>query len=130
MGATAECFPCQEAHFVRWSLWDDLRSARWSLRQESNLYLPLRRRPFYPLDYGGKATRIFACAWRAAFRLLPAPRPDQVQRIVQPRLRTQREALRDAVDQLPVAGGRVEPALVADVPAPRQLLAERDHGFA
>ena len=25
----------------------------WSLRQESNLYLPLRRRPFYPLNYGG-----------------------------------------------------------------------------
>jgi hypothetical protein len=24
----------------------------WSLRQESNLYLPLRRRPFYPLNYG------------------------------------------------------------------------------
>jgi hypothetical protein len=28
------------------------RSARWSRRQESNLYLPLRRRPFYPLNYG------------------------------------------------------------------------------
>ena len=25
----------------------------WSLRQESNLYLALRRRPFYPLNYGG-----------------------------------------------------------------------------
>lgn len=24
----------------------------WSRRQESNLYLPLRRRPFYPLNYG------------------------------------------------------------------------------
>ena len=25
----------------------------WPPRQESNLYLPLRRRPFYPLNYGG-----------------------------------------------------------------------------
>ncbi len=28
------------------------RKRRWSRRQESNLYLPLRRRPFYPLNYG------------------------------------------------------------------------------
>ncbi len=27
------------------------RKHRWSPRQESNLYLPLRRRPFYPLNY-------------------------------------------------------------------------------
>ena len=27
-------------------------TSRWSRRQESNLYLPLRRRPFYPLNYG------------------------------------------------------------------------------
>ena len=27
---------------------------RWSRRQESNLHLPLRRRPFYPLNYGEK----------------------------------------------------------------------------
>ena len=26
----------------------------WPHRQESNLYLPLRRRPFYPLNYGGR----------------------------------------------------------------------------
>ena len=25
----------------------------WSPRQESNLHLALRRRPFYPLNYGG-----------------------------------------------------------------------------
>jgi hypothetical protein len=25
----------------------------WRLRQESNLYLALRRRSFYPLNYGG-----------------------------------------------------------------------------
>ena len=31
----------------------------WCLRQESNLYLPLRRRPFYPLNYGGEARRQF-----------------------------------------------------------------------
>ena len=29
-----------------------LRTLIWSRRQESNLYLPLRRRPFYPLNYG------------------------------------------------------------------------------
>ena len=26
----------------------------WCLRQESNLYLALRRRSFYPLNYGGR----------------------------------------------------------------------------
>ncbi len=38
------------------AFWDGLRRAetsKWCLRQESNLYLPLRRRPFYPLNYGG-----------------------------------------------------------------------------
>ena len=58
--------------------------------------------------------------------LLPAQRPDQVERVVAARLRAQREALGDAVDELPAAGGRVEAALVADVPALRDLLAEAD----
>ena len=30
------------------------REALWRPRQESNLYLALRRRSFYPLNYGGK----------------------------------------------------------------------------
>ena len=30
----------------------DCATFNWSRRQESNLYLPLRRRPFYPLNYG------------------------------------------------------------------------------
>ena len=34
----------------RWTL-------HWSRRQESNLYLPLRRRPFYPLNYGERERR-------------------------------------------------------------------------
>ena len=34
----------------------------WSRRQESNLYLPLRRRPFYPLNYGERSVR----GWREA----------------------------------------------------------------
>jgi hypothetical protein len=29
----------------------------WYHQQESNLYLALRRRSFYPLNYGGKKTR-------------------------------------------------------------------------
>lgn len=29
----------------------------WSPRQESNLYLALRRRPFYPLNYGESRSR-------------------------------------------------------------------------
>jgi hypothetical protein len=37
--------------------WDGLRRRRWSRRQESNLYLPLRRRPFYPLNYGERSAR-------------------------------------------------------------------------
>ena len=89
----------------------------WSRRQESNLYLPLRRRPFYPLNYGERAARILACvpggAGRAPGRSqaclepvegpartpsgggpgyspgrglhsLPAPGPDQVERVVLP----------------------------------------------
>ena len=31
----------------------------WCLRQESNLYLALRRRSFYPLNYGGGLGRAF-----------------------------------------------------------------------
>ena len=30
----------------------------WCPRQESNLYLALRRRSFYPLNYGGKGTSL------------------------------------------------------------------------
>ncbi len=30
------------------------RMMTWRLRQESNLYLALRRRSFYPLNYGGR----------------------------------------------------------------------------
>ena len=33
-------------------------SERWRPRQESNLYLALRRRSFYPLNYGGGVTAI------------------------------------------------------------------------
>ena len=38
--------------------WNEFLESR---RQESNLYLPLRRRPFYPLNYGeqGPAARAF-----------------------------------------------------------------------
>lgn len=32
-------------------------SPQWSPRQESNLYLALRRRPFYPLNYGETQAR-------------------------------------------------------------------------
>src|SRR5436190_9244469 len=32
----------------------------WSRRQESNLYLPLRRRPFYPLNYGERGAESMA----------------------------------------------------------------------
>jgi hypothetical protein len=35
---------------------------RWSLRQESNLYLALRRRPFYPLNYGGMSVDFLMAA--------------------------------------------------------------------
>lgn len=33
---------------------------RWSPRQESNLYLALRRRLFYPLNYGESQVRAIA----------------------------------------------------------------------
>ena len=36
--------------------------AGWSHRQESNLYLALRRRPFYPLNYGGTAVDFLMAA--------------------------------------------------------------------
>lgn len=31
---------------------------QWRPRQESNLYLALRRRSFYPLNYGGVGTEL------------------------------------------------------------------------
>ena len=50
---------------------DDLK---WCLRQESNLYLALRRRLFYPLNYGGYAGEILACSLES-----PAAHQRQVQ---------------------------------------------------
>jgi hypothetical protein len=41
----------------------------WSRRQESNLYLPLRRRPFYPLNYGERGAD-FGMRFRRAFAVL------------------------------------------------------------
>ena len=38
---------------TRHKRWSCSRLRGWSHRQESNLYLALRRRPFYPLNYGG-----------------------------------------------------------------------------
>src|SRR5262245_53266853 len=63
-------------------------------------------------------------------RLSPAPRPDQIERVLLARLRAHREALCDAVHELPAAGGGVDAALVAHVPALRQLAPERDDGLA
>ena len=40
------------------------RQGRWSRRQESNLYLPLRRRPFCTLNYGEEAGGFYAALWR------------------------------------------------------------------
>ena len=36
----------------------------WCLRQESNLYLALRRRLFYPLNYGGLRSRFSHAAYQ------------------------------------------------------------------
>ena len=47
----------------------------WCLRQESNLYLALRRRSFYPLNYGGGPGRILARA-ASGFQL---KRQDQIR---------------------------------------------------
>ena len=43
----------------------------WSRRQESNLYLPLRRRPFCPLNYGESGAHFGMRPCVA----LPAPNP-------------------------------------------------------
>ena len=48
---------------------DQERGARdisWRPRQESNLYLALRRRSFYPLNYGGLEGDkiVFAGLWK------------------------------------------------------------------
>ena len=37
---------------------------KWRPRQESNLHLALRRRPFYPLNYGGGVGVIVSAAVR------------------------------------------------------------------
>lgn len=45
--------PAIAGFFVCFCFYLTLRdTAVWSPRQESNLYLALRRRPFYPLNYG------------------------------------------------------------------------------
>jgi hypothetical protein len=50
----------------------------WSRRQESNLYLPLRRRPFYPLNYGERAARILACGSGASGRSSAGSHPSRL----------------------------------------------------
>ncbi|MDB5822325.1 MAG: hypothetical protein JWR21_1029 [Herminiimonas sp.] len=40
--------------------WNDWRTPDWSRRQESDLYLALRRHSFYPLNYGEVGGEIVA----------------------------------------------------------------------
>jgi Mg2+-importing ATPase len=49
--------PASQIQVRRWGAHSRWRAFTWSHRQESNLYLALRRRPFYPLNYGGKCYR-------------------------------------------------------------------------
>ena len=46
----------------------------WCPRQESNLYLALRRRSFYPLNYGGSRTSLFAQHAHGIFQALEGER--------------------------------------------------------
>ena len=46
------CVPAMSPSHLRSSQDVDFLIKKWSPRQESNLYLSLRRRPFYPLNYG------------------------------------------------------------------------------
>ena len=48
--------------------------AGWCPRQESNLYLPLRRGPFYPLNYGDNRAQIVSVAQGALICRQAAPK--------------------------------------------------------
>ncbi len=67
----------------------------WSPRQESNLYLPLRRRPFYPLNYGERVGIVPATVAVAVVRAVATARADrQVSRRLA--IRDQRAAAKNA----------------------------------
>ena len=51
----------------------------WRPRQESNLYLALRRRSFYPLNYGGNAL-YSQPVFRATVRIMPQHLPAATDR--------------------------------------------------
>ena len=44
------------------------RGPRWCRRQESNLYLALRRHSFYPLNYGDSERRFYRAIFEALSR--------------------------------------------------------------
>ena len=75
-----------------------------------------RRLPAEPHPKGGLGCRA----------LVPAQRPVEIDRVVLAGLCAHGKALRDAIDQLPASGRRIQPALVADIPAVRDLLADGD----
>lgn len=74
---------------------------RWSPRQESNLYLALRRRLFYPLNYGESRVRDIACKKRDRDGDV-----DSAQSIANARRIGGRNACRCAARVLGVSGNR------------------------
>lgn len=73
----------------------------WSPRQESNLYLALRRRLFYPLNYGESRVRDIACRKRDRDGDV-----DSAQSIANARRIGGRNACRCAARVLSVSGNR------------------------
>src|SRR5260221_55147 len=111
----------------------------WSLRQESNLYLALRRRPFYPLNYGEEQTAIVnprrtrpahrrEGGMRGAGASVLAHGVDQVQRAGFPGLAAQGEAAREVVEDVQRAHGAREALLVGDIEVAGQALAQGEVG--
>src|SRR5437773_2847032 len=114
-------------------------SSRYSAANSASVAATSPRSAAASVDVNARASSSSAASAIAAPReqankycaaLLPTPSPNHIHGSVQPRLRAQRETPCNSVDQLPGAGRRIESALVADVPAARELLADGDDGLA
>src|SRR5437899_6962663 len=91
----------------------------WCPRQESNLYLSLRRTPFYPLNYEDKSGRNFTSS-------VELHRIDEVNAAGLPGLPAQREAVGEVVEDEERAQGAGQAAFVRHVEIPRETLSDGD----
>ena len=104
----------------------------WSRRQESNLYLALRRRSFYPLNYGGESRIVIAADHRYFLDGLPTlikrKREDQIDRAALARLAAQEPPFGELVIHEYGPHGACQAVLVGGIELVGNALAKGEGG--